>query len=185
MSRRSVSDSRRLSWLLRHGAGEAALPMDAAGWAAIDDVCRVLTMSHSDLSEAVRRNDKQRLQVDGERIRACQGHSMDAMPVTREALEASWQAVGSDGSYWHGTSDSALPKILAEGILPGGRSHVHLAPSPSSTVGKRSSVDVLIEVSGPALAHDGHRVFRAPNGVLLVRYVPVEALRPVDGRSTI
>lgn len=29
---------RRLSWLLRHAAGEEGLEMDQAGWATIDDV---------------------------------------------------------------------------------------------------------------------------------------------------
>ncbi|HZX01939.1 RNA 2'-phosphotransferase [Kribbella sp.] len=67
--------------------------MSADGWAAIADVLRVLGLTRERLDVAVRENDKQRLQVDGDRIRACQGHSLHGMPVTREALENSWEHV--------------------------------------------------------------------------------------------
>lgn len=86
-------DSRAVSKLLRHTAGERGLTMSADGWAAIADVLRVLGLTRERLDVAVRENDKQRLQVDGDRIRACQGHSLHGMPVTREALENSWEHV--------------------------------------------------------------------------------------------
>lgn len=76
MRRGGPSASRRLSWLLRHGALEAGLPMDAAGWADIADVCAVLGVTREVLDEAVRDNDKQRLEVARQRIRASQGHTM-------------------------------------------------------------------------------------------------------------
>ncbi len=57
---------------------------------------------------AVEHNDKQRLQVDGDRIRACQGHSLEGMPVTCEALENSWERVHPDHLLWHGTNRAAL-----------------------------------------------------------------------------
>ena len=82
--------SHALSALLRHGAHEAKLAMDAAGWAAIDDVLRAAHLDRATLDTVVRENNKSRLEVRGERIRACQGHSLKNMPVTLEALEDSW-----------------------------------------------------------------------------------------------
>lgn len=182
MSEATVHLSKRLSWLLRHGAGESSLAMDEAGWAEITDVIELLAITRSQLDEAVRTNDKGRLVVAGSRVRACQGHSLIGMPVTLEGLEASWEPVVPSDSLWHGTRTDAMDGIAEHGILPGGRSHVHLAPHQDSTVGKRSSVDFLIEVSPPRLATLGILIYHAPNGVLLVRSVPVSAivsLRPL------
>lgn len=149
--------------------------MSADGWALIDDVVRLLVMDRTALDQAVEDNDKQRLQVDGERIRACQGHSLAGMPVTREALENSWERVYPDHVLWHGTNAAALDGIRLHGLLPGRRTHVHLAPSKDSHLGRRSAVDVLLAVDSGNL-----RVFRAPNGVLLTREVPPDAIVRAD-----
>ncbi len=145
--------------------------MSADGWAVMADVQRSLGMEREDLDRAVEENDKQRLQVDGERIRACQGHSLAGMPVTREALENSWERVQPTGLLWHGTTERVVEVIRREGLRPGRRTHVHLAPAQDSPVGRRSRVDVLLAVDPVNLA-----VYRAPNGVLLVREVPPDAI---------
>jgi putative RNA 2'-phosphotransferase len=135
----------------------------------------VLGMDRFALDQAVNDNDKQRLQVDGERIRACQGHSLAGMPVTCEALENSWERVHPDHLLWHGTSREALPAIQRDGLLPGRRTHVHLAPSKDSHVGRRTAVEVLLGVDPGNLT-----VYRAPNGVLLTRFVPPDAIVEAD-----
>ena len=173
---RSVRLSRRLSWLLRHGATERGLAMDEAGWAAVADVLVAAGITRAELEQAVAENDKRRLQLDGERVRACQGHSLAGAPVTREALEASWEPFAGDGLLWHGTGRHALARIAEQGILPGARTHVHLAEATDSRVGKRAAVDVLVAVSPARLRDAGLPVFRAPNGVLLVRRVPPDCI---------
>lgn len=169
-------DSKRLSYLLRHGANEARLAMDAAGWASIDDVLKTLRMTRATLDRAVVENTKGRLEMEGGRIRACQGHSLAGVPVTLDALEASWREWTSDHPIWHGTSVDAVPSIAREGIKSIERTHVHLAAELRSKVGKRASVDVMIEVSPTALRARGVRVFESGNGVLLAREVPPECL---------
>jgi len=178
--------SHKLSWLLRHGANEAGLSMDAAGWADIGDVLRTLRMTRTTLEDAVRENNKARYEVRGQRIRACQGHSLAGMPVTPEALEATWERFTEDGPVWHGTRIAALASIAREGLLPGERTHVHLAEATDSTVGKRASVDVMLEVSPARLAAAGIGIFVSPNGVILARSVPPAAivgLRPMTDRA--
>ncbi|GAA0947920.1 RNA 2'-phosphotransferase [Kribbella koreensis] len=169
-------DSRAISRLLRHTGGERGLAMSADGWALIEDVCKLLEMDRTALAAAVEQNDKARLQVDGERIRACQGHSAAGMPVTREALENSWRRVRPVEELWHGTNQAVLEAILREGLQPGRRTHVHLAPSRNSHVGRRSRVDVLLGIDPAKLDQP---VFQAPNGVLLVRSVPPGAISQV------
>jgi putative RNA 2'-phosphotransferase len=175
-SKESTGASKRLSWLLRHGATETGLEMDAAGWADVEDVRRALHMSRDALEAAVRDNSKSRLELRGKRIRACQGHSLAGMPVTREALEASWERVEDDAPVWHGTRVAALDGIAREGILAGERTHVHLAEAVDSTVGKRSAVDVMIEVSPARLRAQGIDLHRSPNGVILARHVPAACI---------
>jgi putative RNA 2'-phosphotransferase len=136
----------------------------------------VLGIDRAQLDEAVERNDKWRLEVDGDRIRACQGHSLDGMPVTRAALEASWRPVRPSDPLWHGTGVASLPPIAARGLHPGRRSHGHLAAAPDSRVGKRARVDLLLGVDPARLAAAGLGVFEAPNGVLLVREVPAACI---------
>ena len=167
-----IEMSKRLSWLLRHGAREAGVAMDAAGWVELRDVLRFLGAPRAALDEAVERNTKSRLEIWGERIRACQGHSTEGTPVTREALEASWEEVQGDAAIWHGTSVKVLAAIAREGIVPQARTHVHLTGALDSAVGKRAQVDVMLEVSPARLRGAGIRVFQSQNGVVLVREVP-------------
>ncbi|MER7247888.1 tRNA 2'-phosphotransferase [Kribbella sp. NPDC000426] len=168
-------DSRAISKLLRHTAGERGLTMSADGWALISDVLQTLALDRAALEKAVEENDKRRLQVDGERIRACQGHSLEGMPVTREALENSWERIYPVDLLWHGTNRAALAAIRREGLRAGRRTHVHLAPAKDSPVGRRSAVEVLLGVDSGNL-----EVFRAANGVLLTREVPPDAIVRAD-----
>ena len=69
-----------------------------------------------------------------------------------------------------------LASIAEDGLKAGARSHVHLAATKNSPVGKRGSVDVLLEVSTEKLRARGHRIFRSPNGVILVRHVPPDCI---------
>lgn len=169
--------SKRLAWLLRHGAREAGLAMDAAGFARVDDVLAIVGMSVDELARVVAENNKSRYELtDDGRVRASQGHSLAGTPVTQDGLEATWVAVLEDDPVFHGTSVDAARAIAREGIRRGERTHVHLAPAVDATVGKRAQVDVLLEVSPAALRRAGLSLFRAPNGVLLAREVPLAAI---------
>lgn len=183
MDHRLVKTSRQLSWLLRHGAPTVGVAVDAAGWARIDDVLRHLRIARPELDEVVRENNKQRLQVEGDRIRCCQGHSTEDMPVTQAALEASWQRWAGEGPIWHGTAVSALEGIAAEGIRPVKRTHVHLAAALDSVVGKRAAVDVMLRVSVEHLRANALEVYEAPNGVLLTRAVPPDCITGLEPRT--
>lgn len=168
--------SRALSYLLRHGAREAGLTMDAAGWAPIGEVQKQLRLTRAQLEAAVASNTKNRLELHGDRIRCCQGHSMAGTPVTLEGLEASWRPYDGDDRVFHGTYLEAVASIAKEGIRPIERTHVHLAPARESHVGKRANVHVMLGISCERVRAAGVEVFVAGNGVILARGVPVEAI---------
>jgi putative RNA 2'-phosphotransferase len=150
--------------------------MDAAGWVAVDDVLRYLKIPRRTLDELIAGNDKRRVQLVDDRVRACQGHSSECGAITREALEASWSVVTSDASIWHGTRPELVVDIAREGIRALSRTHVHLAPGVDSVVGKRAAVGVLLEVSPACVREAGFTVFCAQNGVILTRHVPARAI---------
>jgi putative RNA 2'-phosphotransferase len=177
MGRDRLTDtSKKLSWLLRHGAPSQGIAMDDAGWVAVDDVLRVLGMPRSLLEAVVENNTKNRLDLRGDRVRASQGHSREGMPVTLAGLEASWEEVHGDAPIWHGTSVDAVHGIAREGIRPARRTHVHCTDARDSAVGKRSRVDLMLEIRPERLRARDLRVFRSQNGVILVREVPVACI---------
>jgi putative RNA 2'-phosphotransferase len=169
--------SKKLSWLLRHGAREMGLAMDTAGFAPVADVLRMTGLSREELDAVVEENNKSRFEVRGTQVRAVQGHSLEGTPVTLEGLERSWEEVSGDALLYHGTSVDAAHSILSsEGVHSAARTHVHLAAAVDAKVGKRAGVDVLLVISPVRLRASGLRVFRSPNGVLLARAIPAEAI---------
>lgn len=182
-----IQKSKRLSWLLRHGAPSVGLAMDAAGWVEVAEVRRELRFSESDLADVVGQNDKRRFEMADGRIRACQGHSAQAVAsddgVSLAALEASWEPYEAAGSVWHGTHVAAAEAIAREGIVPQARTHVHLAPTPTSKVGKRHAVAVLLEVATAKVREHGIALYRSPNGVILARRIPAACIVGVQGCS--
>ena len=181
-----IHTSRRLSWLLRHGAIESDLPMDGAGWCSIETLLEMTGISRALLDAVVEQNNKSRLQVDGDRIRASQGHSLAGTPVTLADLEASWSEWSATTSLWHGTNAKVVADIACEGLLAQGRTHVHLAESLDSHVGKRSGVVLMLEVDPQRVRAAGQTIYRSPNGVILIRHVPptcIVALHPLSRRA--
>lgn len=97
--------------------------------------------------------------------------------MTVEGLERSWtRVVGRTEPLFHGTTHAAAEVIRREGLLPMDRTHVHMASSAEDKVGKRHRVQVLLRVCPIRLARAGLELFRSPNGVMLARRVPVDAL---------
>ena len=160
--------------------------MDDAGWTEVSALLALMEIDRPALDELVAQNSKRRLQVVGDRIRACQGHSAIGMPVTRSGLEASWASYEGHGLLWHGTSLDALESIGAEGLHSQTRTHVHLAATPDSPVGKRASVQVLLAVSVDRMRQANENLWQAPNGVVLARRIPrdcIEGAAPVGKQA--
>lgn len=177
--------SKRLSWLLRHGAPQVGLAMNPAGWVEVQALLSHISIDIDELQRIIEGNNKARFQMMGSQIRATQGHSLETTPVTQEALERSWEVYSSDSDWiWHATQAKYLESIRENGILRGDRSHVHLASSTQSKVGKRTGAPIVLKVSVERLRGEGQEVFISPNGVILARFVPPNCiLSEHDNRS--
>ncbi|MEV0430260.1 RNA 2'-phosphotransferase [Micromonospora sp. NPDC050495] len=162
-----VRVSKRMSLALRHRPDRFGLVLDRAGWVPVADLLAALRIGRAELDAVVAGNDKQRFAVirgaDGvDRIRASQGHSV---PVELGLAPA----VPPDRLY-HGTSESVLPAIRAEGLHRGRRHHVHLSPDVATArrVGaRRGGAVVVLTIDAAAMAGAGHLFFRSDNGVWL------------------
>lgn len=174
--------SKFLSYLLRHRPGELDLEMDRAGWVEVDELLEGLRGRDSEwsrelLERVVHDNDKQRFEFDasGERIRARQGHSVD--------VDLGYVAVEPPEHLYHGTHPQALDAILAEGLLPMDRHHVHLSPdvATATQVGSRRGRPIILRVEAGAMSERGHEFYRTGNEVWLVDEVPPEFLEVEEG----
>lgn len=155
---RDVQVSKKLSWLLRHGATSENLALDGGGYARVADVLanpklRSLKATFAEVRDIVRDNDKQRFALkprDGADeasadpgdwlIRANQGHSVKV--ESEGLLEPVTVAKGNlPEMVVHGTSRAAWTQIVASGGLRAmGRNHVHFAAGLPSNF-KRIGVD--------------------------------------------
>lgn len=158
------------SWL-RHSPPQG-LAMSEAGWVSTSELARLLNVSEDAMLERIKTDKKTRYSVNGDFIRAAQGHSTDL--VTREALEDSWTRKASDEVpfIYHGTNPGAWEGIQETGVINSGeRTHVHCALAPDSVVGKRTETPILLKIST-----EGLDFWESENGVLLVREIPVTAI---------
>jgi 2'-phosphotransferase len=140
---RATQVSKKMAWLLRHGAEEEGLQFLEGGFLNLSDVLanrkfRSMKVTFAEVKDVVAADEKQRYSMVSKEdadassdkpadflIRANQGHSVKMedegllKPVTKDNMPAS--AV-------HGTTHAAWSLIVASGGLKAmGRNHVHFA----------------------------------------------------------
>ncbi|MEU5988576.1 RNA 2'-phosphotransferase [Spirillospora sp. NPDC047418] len=174
--RRVVKISKYLARHLRHRPERIGLALSPEGWADVTELLAAASrhgfaLTRSELEHVVDVNDKKRYEMDGNRIRAVQGHSvpveLDLPPVDPPEL------------LYHGTVRHSVASILREGLLPMGRHAVHLSPDRETArrVGARRGRPVVLTVASGRMAADGHEFRVSANGVWLAGSVPPEYLR--------
>ncbi|MGV9785588.1 RNA 2'-phosphotransferase [Streptomyces sp. NPDC003435] len=174
--RRTVKVSKYLSKHLRHQPERIGLTLDPAGWVEIDALLAAAAahgfpVTRTELDHVVAVNDKRRFAVEGGRIRASQGHSVEVAlglpPVTPPPY------------LYHGTVARSLDAIRAEGLRPMNRHHVHLSTDreTATRVGARRGRPVVLAVDAGAMHRDGHVFHVSANGVWLTDAVPPRYLR--------
>jgi putative RNA 2'-phosphotransferase len=168
-----VQISKRLSYWLRHKPDDAGITLDVAGWAPVDAILLALNAQlpgtdWDDVVRVVEFSDKQRFELshDADLIRARQGHSIE--------VEGDWPVTAPPDILFHGTVERFVPAILAEGLKPMRRHHVHLSPDvpTAQKVGARRGEPIVLKVQAARLAEGGHMFRLTSNGVWLVDHVP-------------
>lgn len=168
--------SKFLSLVLRHAPEEAGLALDEHGWADLNQLCAVVGQrfgaSASDVRRVVEESPKKRFSIDGERIRAVQGHSID--------IDLGLVRVQPPDRLFHGTKESFLQAIFREGLTKQSRQHVHLSSDTRTAVvvaSRRKGKNAILEVDAMKMAAAGMDFFVSENGVWLTDRVAPEFLR--------
>ncbi|MFJ4842993.1 RNA 2'-phosphotransferase [Streptomyces sp. NPDC088746] len=174
--RRTVKVSKYLSKHLRHEPDRIGISLDPHGWVPVDELLRAcakhgVTITREDLDHVVTVNDKQRFTVEGDRIRANQGHSV--------TVDLGLPPAEPPAYLYHGTVARALDTIRTEGLRPMNRHHVHLSPDHETAVrvGARRGTPVVLAVDAGAMHRAGHLFHVSTNGVWLTDSVPPAYLR--------
>ncbi|MDW4908444.1 RNA 2'-phosphotransferase [Streptomyces sp. ADMS] len=173
---RTIKVSKYLSKHLRHQPERIGLTLDEAGWVEIDTLLAAAAshgfrITPDELDHVVAANDKRRFAIDGTRIRASQGHSVEVDLGLSPAVPPPY--------LYHGTVNRFLDAIRAEGLRPMNRHAVHLSPDreTATRVGARRGRPVVLSVDSAAMHRDGRLFHVSANGVWLTESVAPRYLR--------
>ncbi|MDL2275965.1 RNA 2'-phosphotransferase, partial [Desulfosarcina sp. OttesenSCG-928-G10] len=119
--------SKSISHALRHEPWLYELELDDQGWVSIADLLLTLRsqqpewtdLNKADIAHMIKISGKQRHEIDGDRIRALYGHSVQGKLMKKKDEPPE--------QLFHGTSLSMVSRIMKAGLLPMGRQYVHLS----------------------------------------------------------
>ncbi len=173
---RSVRISKYLAKHLRHEPERIGLTLDAQGWVPVAELIAAagrhgFRFTRAELESVVADNDKQRYAIEGDRIRANQGHSV--------RVDLGLPPVEPPAQLFHGTVARTVAAIRSEGLRPMARHAVHLSADreTATRVGARRGRAVVLTVDAGAMYRAGHEFRVSANGVWLTGRVPPEFLR--------
>lgn len=159
-----IRKGKRLAFLLRH---DKDYQFDEHGWREVSDLIANHGYTIELLDEIVETNNKKRYEYseDKSKIRARQGHSVNVDVELKEVIPPD--------ILYHGTAETTLSAIMNEGIIKGGRLHVHLSQTEETAlnVGKRHGKPVVLRINAGQMNQDGIKFYLSNNGVWLTEYV--------------
>jgi len=173
--------SKHLSYVLRHRPDSVGVELGKAGWVPVDLLLVAFDragkpLERETLDRVVAENDKQRFEFspDGAWIRARQGHST---PV-----ELDYEPTAPPDVLYHGTATRNRESIFAQGLIKGGRHHVHLSTNKETMlqVAMRHGKPLLLAIDAARMHAAGHQFLVTGNHVWLTDHVPPEYLRVAD-----
>lgn len=133
--------------MLRHHPERYKLRLDKNGFTHFGRVFEITQkkfpfLEKEDLIQIIEDDAQMRFQIDGAKIRARYGHSLDVMPIDDITKEVPLK-------LFHGTSRKNAQAILKEGLSPRKRKYVHLSLNvvDALRVGKRKDAKpVILEI---------------------------------------
>jgi putative RNA 2'-phosphotransferase len=164
--------SRTATHALRHEPWLYGLELDDAGWTAIDALASALDSSASEIRAMTMQSDKQRFELDGNRVRAAYGHSLP------ERIEH--ERTTPPALLFHGTDPAIVGRILRDGLTPRARQYVHLSVDQAMAVqvGRRKAAEPAVLQIDSARAHtEGIAFYIGNERVWLADHVPPRFIR--------
>lgn len=162
-----VKESKRLSYLLRHGAKNENIKISNDGFVEIKDILATNPgLSRTIIKRIVDNDQKNRFFLKDDRVRANQGHSMDLdIEMTLITNHKDIPVVV------HGTYMSNWSSIFVDGLNKMTRKHIHFAVGligqDGVISGMRRSCDLFIYIDTEKCMNDGIKFYRSANNVIL------------------
>jgi putative RNA 2'-phosphotransferase len=166
--------SKLMAYILRHRPDEFGLVPDEAGFVSLKELQQAIAeeagwtyVRRSHIMEAVLTTDRERFEVENERIRATYGHSLPQ--------KIRYEPIPPPPILYHGTRRKAYTHIRQRGLNPMGRQYVHLATSPELAVriGKRRDPQpVLVEIQAQRASEEGIIFYQANPLIYLTEHIP-------------
>ncbi|KAK4469796.1 hypothetical protein MN116_007311 [Schistosoma mekongi] len=168
--------SKKLAWILRHGAENVGMNYEPGGYLYVDKILQLEPFQGvrvEDILRVVNSNDKKRYELlenpeNGRlKIRAFQGHSVviDGLDITLIKNPEDYPTV------IHGTYFRNWESIRKEGLKRMHRTHIHFAPGEigeSGVIsGMRSSAEIIIYIDLIKAMNDGYKFYISKNNVIL------------------
>lgn len=173
--------SKWISRILRHSPEQYGIVLDAEdGSCPIRDLVQVISQDHKwdfvteeHIRYVVARSDKQRFEINQDRIRARYGHSHP---------DVHYEPAVPPQILYHGTSEQAWSTIRQEGLKLMGRRYVHLSAATdfAALAGRRKGKLIMLEVDTTAAVAAGVSFYDAGHDVWLCDSIPANCLKPSD-----
>ena len=166
--------SKLMIYILQHRPDEFGLVLDEDGYISLKDLLQAIAeeegwsyVRRSHIMEVASTSGRDRFEVQDEKIRATNGHSLP--------LRAHREPAAPPQILYHGARRRAYPHILQRGLDPMGRSYVHLTTSPelAMRIGKRRDLQpVLLEIQAQRASEEGVPFYRANPLIYLANHIP-------------
>ena len=171
-----IRRSRVLSAWLRHKPERGGLTLSPEGWAAIPAILEAferqgVATTAEELRSLIRRDPKSRFEIEGDRVRARYGHSIE--------LESKPHPGKPPATLYHGTPRRFVPSILEAGLRPMKRQYVHLSPDKQTArqVGRRRDQEpAILEIDAHRAFDNGVQFYPRGTGIWLSDPIPAEYL---------
>lgn len=186
-SREDIRLSKKLSYILRHGAMDLNITIASDGYVYIDELMKKgkLKASFERIKRVVDNNDKKRFQLEMEtngkwKIRAVQGHTLKFIDQEKLLTKITDPGYFKDMTVVHGTYIlPAWKEIMVGGLNRMARNHMHFAKGynfsddsasqdKSAVIsGMRNTCEIYIEIDPVLAMKSGIEIFESQNGVIL------------------
>ncbi|KAL6267454.1 hypothetical protein P5V15_000530 [Pogonomyrmex californicus] len=167
-SKRDIALSKKLSYLLRHGAVKEGLNIKPNGFVTVNELLNksLHWCTIDDIKRIVEKNNKQRFTLETINgileIKANQGHTISKINnLSLKILDL------IEFDIIHGTYFNYWPKIKTEGLSCMKRNHIHFAKGLNFINGLRRSAELFIYINFGKAKEDGLIFLESENGVVL------------------
>lgn len=170
----SITQSKYMSWVLRHGLNKVGLIPDPEGYVKLSDFLKISDKAYNldvqTVLTIVESCSKQRFAIKkiGTEtfIRANQGHSKNVghLIQTDKLLVKLIEPIQG---VFHGTYKKHMESIKTSGLNRMNRQHIHFAKSLNATSGSRNNCNLIVYVNMAEAMATGIEFYESTNGVIL------------------